>query len=148
MQDIDKQSDHGQEPDTSNVLRGDLSLGDLPDNVARTKVGLGLEEHSHRLRLQTSVTNSALSFVALLFLVAVFFGGALLYLLVEKPGWNIHWHASILVAAFVVPPTVVLVAILRAVYSPKEGEKEQAMMPIFSLIKDAVVSVAELFKKG
>lgn len=89
-----------------------------------------------------------MAFVALLFLVAVFYGGVILYLLVGDPSGAVHWHASILVAAFVVPPTVMLVALLRSVYAASEDEKNQSLLPVVTMLKDTALAIAGMFKKG
>lgn len=125
----------------------DLSGGTI-STLDRAQANLGLKEHSHRIGLQRSVTNSALTFVALLFMVAVVYGAVILYLLVDDPTRSIHWHASILVAAFVVPPTVVLVAVLRSVYGATEDEKNQSLLPVIAMFKDTAVAIAGMFKKG
>lgn len=130
------------------LVNGDLSQGTLPPTITKAKANLGLEEHSHRLSLQRSVANSAMAFVAVLFIVAVIFGGVILYLLVGEPTRAIHWHASILVAAFVVPPTVMLVAVLRSVYAASEDEKNQSLLPIVTMLKDTAIAIAGIFKKG
>lgn len=132
----------------ANGGNGDLSQGTLPPTITRAKANLGLEEHSHRLSLQRSVAYSAMAFVALLFLVAVFYGGVILYLLVGDPSGAVHWHASILVAAFVVPPTVMLVALLRSVYAASEDEKNQSLLPVVTMLKDTALAIAGMFKKG
>lgn len=139
--------ERGSHQESREAIGQDLSAGTLP-TIDRDKARMGLEEHSHRLRLQTSVTNSAMAFVALLFIVAIVFGFGILYLLVGEPTRSIHWHASILIAAFVVPPTVMLVAILRSVYSASEDEKTQSLLPIVSMMKDTAVAIAGIFKKG
>ena len=120
----------------------------LPSTLVRAKAEIGLEEHAHRIGLQRTVANSALTFVALLFIVAVVFGGIILYMLMDNPSREIHWHASILVAAYVVPPTVVLVAVLRSVYAATEDEKNQSLLPIMSMLKDTAIAIAGMFKKG
>jgi hypothetical protein len=125
-----------------------LSQGALPPTLIKAKAELGLDEHNHRIRLQRTVANSALAFVAMLFMVAVVYGGVILFLLVGDPTAAMHWHASILVAAFVVPPTVVLVAVLRSVYSASEDEKNQSMLPIMTMVKDTAIAIAGMFKRG
>lgn len=136
-------------PDTqTSQVTSDLSGAALPPTLVKNRAALGLEEHSHRIGLQRTVANSALTFVALLFIVAVVYGGVILYLLMGDPSRSVHWHASILVAAFVVPPTVVLVAVLRAVYAATEDEKNQSFIPLATLFKDTVMAIAGMFKKG
>ena len=125
----------------------DMSAGTLT-HEGRRLANLGLEEHSHRLNLQRTVASSALAFAALFFMAAIVFGGVLAYKLAGDDGAKIHWHASILVAAFVVPPTVILIALLRAVYdagAPKDTDGDAA--PALAFIKEVLSSVAVIFKK-
>lgn len=77
---------------------------------------------------------------------AALFTGILIYLIAGDRGHEIHWHASILAAAFVVPPTIIMVALLRAVYSSKL-EKESDPAPALAFIKEVLSSIAEIFKK-
>lgn len=122
----------------------DLSQGALSAMEVAT-ANLGLEEHAHRINLQRTLANSALAFVALLFMCAAGFTGVLIYLIAGDSGGEIHWHASILAAAFVVPPTIIMVALLRAVYSKSEKESDPA--PALAFIKEVLSSIAEIFKK-
>ena len=100
----------------------DLSMDDL-DHAETAKTNLGLEEQLHRRGLQQSAFSAGLAFAALLFMVAVFFGGCLLFQLNKQPG--MHWHASVLVAAFIVPPIVIYLSILKAVYKKDMGESSE-----------------------
>ena len=83
---------------------------------------MGLEEHSHRLNLQRSLFSSVLAFAAMLYLVAVVMG----FLLIGKlnDNANLHWHASLLIAAFIIPPTVLTVGLMRGIFKDKDEKKD------------------------
>lgn len=83
---------------------------------------MGLDEHNHRLNLQQSLFSSVLSFAAMLYMVAVAMG----FLLIGKlnDNANLHWHASLLIAAFVIPPTVLTVGLMRGIFKDKDGKKD------------------------
>lgn len=121
-------------------LAGDATI----DN---TRVNLTLDEHKYRLSQRQSLFSSAICFVALLFLVAVVYGGFLLVAVLTHPTSNLHWHASILIAAFIAPPTITLIALMRLVYAPEQKEAETpALTPALSMVKEAAGAVAAVFK--
>lgn len=99
----------------------DLLSGTVPEAKKQT-TGMGLEEHHHRLSLQRSLFNTALGFAALLYLSAIGMGVILIGMLHDKP--SLHWHASILVAAFVIPPTLITVGLMRGIFKDKEEKKD------------------------
>ncbi len=51
---------------------------------------------------------------------------------------DLHWHASILVLAFVVPPTVILIGLMRGVYrsNASSTDKDEIGIPAVDLTKD------------
>lgn len=97
---------------------------------------MGLKAHRHQIQQQQTIANTALSFAAILFMTAIVMGGYLVHKLSDGDGEKIHWHAAILVAAFVVPPTIVVVALLRAAYGSKE--KEETSGPALAFAKELV----------
>lgn len=99
----------------------DLLSGTVPRAEEKTS-SMGLEEHSHRLNLQRSLFSSVLSFAAMLYMVAVAMG----FLLIGKlnDNANLHWHASLLIAAFVIPPTVLTVGLMRGIFKDKNEKKD------------------------
>lgn len=101
----------------------DLLDGAVP-NLQKQEDSTGIEEHKHRLNLQRSLFNTALMFVFLLYLAAILGGGYLLFLLGSNP--NIHWHAAILVAAFVAPPTIIVLALVRGLFTEKKDKNKEA----------------------
>ena len=100
----------------------DLSSGNLstPD---REFANLGIAESAHRIGTQKTVLNAALALSTVMFMTAILMALCMLYLIAENP--QIHWHSSILVAALTIPPTVVMVAVLRAVFRDAQKDKEK-----------------------
>lgn len=127
---------------------GDFSqLSDGPELLHKSGGSLALEAHAHKISQQQTVINAALCAIMLLFMVAVSFGAVLLYLLVKHPSWNIHWHASILVATFILPPTVALVALMRSVYVARANSEDRDYTPILSFGKEAAEAIFSALKK-
>lgn len=123
------------------VSAEDLSAGTLSDADSKD-ADLGLKEQQHRFSTERTLFNSVLCFAAILYMAAMVFGGILLYSLQTHP--EIHWHASLLIGGFIVPPTVICVALIRGVYS-----KEKAVAASSSDAKEEPfpMPAAELFKE-
>lgn len=123
----------------------DLLAGKVPkrDSDAAT---LGIREHHQFLNLRQSLFSSVLALVTLLYMTAIVAAGLLLNKLVDNQ--DLHWHASILVAAFVVPPTVLLIALMRGILKGKEPEKDESFsFPMADLMKEVVKRGVETFSK-
>jgi hypothetical protein len=133
------------QPLASAPVPGDLSTNNLPASQ-KAVIDLGLEEQSHRLNLQRTVASSALAFSVVLFIVAAALAIVLLSALAGGERKDLDWHASILVAAFVVPPTVMVVALVRSVYAPKKDDLDSG--PALEFIKEVVTIIASAFKRG
>ena len=101
----------------------DLLAGAVPD-LQKQQDNTGIEEHEHRLNLQRSLFNSALLFAFLLYMAGIGMGVYLLILLGSNP--NIHWHAAILVAAFIAPPTIIILALVRGLFQEKKDKNNEA----------------------
>ncbi|CAN7206457.1 hypothetical protein [Rhizobacter sp. LjRoot28] len=125
----------------------DLSAG-TPPVLEQAKVNLGLEELYHRRSQQLTLLRTALSLVALLFLAAVIFGGVLIHAVLSDPRKDLHWHASILVAAFVVPPTVILIALLRGAYARGSKDPDETLLPMMTLVRETAGTIADIVKKA
>lgn len=114
-------------------------------------VNLGIAESAHRIGTQKSVLNAALALSTVLFMAAIFMALCMLYLIANNP--QIHWHSSILVAALTIPPTVVMVAVLRAVFrvAQKDQEKpekeESTSWPTQEVAKELISAVREAATK-
>lgn len=111
----------------------DLSAGELTAEE-RTLSNLGLEEQGHRIGLQKSVFRFALVAAGILLLVAVMLALFSMYLYATLDRFN--WHVVLLVGAFLVPMTVILVAALRAAFPKREPEKAEADLPSWDVVKD------------
>lgn len=132
------------EPSNDSPPDADLSEGKLGQRDLWL-ANLGLEEHAHRIGQQKTVANAAISLAVVLYIAAMTFGGVLLYILATSPNpGSMHWHASLIVAAFVVPPTVLIVAVLRGAYKTEPGAKDTA--PILDLFKEAAKILRDVFK--
>lgn len=103
----------------------------------------GIQELSQFLDLRQSLFSSALSLSAVLYMTAIVIAAAMLYMLDENS--DIHWHASLLVAAFVIPPTVIILALMRGVFKSSTPDQDSTGLPAADLLKDAY---KEIFKKG
>lgn len=117
----------------------DLLEGSVPKKGVDDLV---LDEHRQFYGLRQTVVSWALAFVAALYMAAIAIAVILVYTIAmgEKP--DLHWHASLLVAAFVIPPTVVLVALMKGVFRNKEATKpDETGMPLADLGK-------EVWKRG
>lgn len=119
----------------------DLLEGSVPENE-KGSTDLALKEHQQFYGLRQSVFSSALAFVAVLYMAAIVIAIILVCNMIDKDKSNLHWHASILVAAFVIPPTVILVALMKGVFKGKDAEKDDSSgMPLADLSK-------EIWKRG
>ena len=101
----------------------DLLSGTVPRAEEQTS-NMGLEEHSHRLSLQRWLFSIVLVFALMLYLVAIIIGLMLINMLRDHS--ELHWHASILIAAFIIPPTVITVGLMRGIFKDKDEKKDPA----------------------
>ncbi|ARV18672.1 hypothetical protein AEP_01728 [Curvibacter sp. AEP1-3] len=135
------------EADNSNL--GDLSDGDLRADVSKS-VDLGLEEQKHRFSTEQTLFSSAIGFAVLLYMTAIVMGAVLVFSLQKDP--KIHWHVSLLIASFIVPPTVIMVSLIRAVYKKPEkasskDETQESALPTLDLVKDFAKEVSKEMAK-
>lgn len=126
---------------------GDLSQGDVP-NAESTTIDLGLNEQKHRFSTEKTLFSSAIGIAVLLYMTAIFFGFCLMVALQTHP--DIHWHVSILIAAFIVPPTVIFVSLIRAVYrkpdvvtAEEDGKSVDTGLPALDMMKDFAKEVGK-----
>lgn len=120
------------------MAEDDLLSGSVPD-LTKKDTDLGIKEHAHRMDMQQSLFSSALAFAALLYMVAVAMGFIMLWMLNEKP--SLHWHASILVGAFIIPPTIIVVGLMRALFKEqksKDKEDDSTGVPIADICKEVM----------
>lgn len=102
-----------------------------------------LQEASQLLSLRQSLFSSAIALCTVLYMAAIIIAIFLVYMLSHKS--DVHWHASLLVAAFVIPPTVIILALMRGVFKSTVQEAESTGFPTADFCKDAF---KEIFKKG
>ncbi|MPT00242.1 MAG: hypothetical protein E2581_17315 [Pseudomonas sp.] len=120
----------------------DLLEGKVPPAKAKS-LDKGIKELEQFLNLRQSVFSSAIALATLLYLTAIALSGILVFML---PGnKDIHWHASLLVAAFVIPPTVLLLSLMKGVFKSTPEEKDETGIPTVDVSKDFI---KEVFKKG
>lgn len=120
-----------------------LKKGLSPSEQAKTDIQL--EEWQHRKTMQLSVFSSGLTFAALLYIVAAIIGIIVAYGFAI--GKNVDWHLTLLAAAFAIPATVIVIAIIRSVYAsqkPEDGDN----LPALNLIKEIIVAVKEVLSSG
>lgn len=121
----------------------DLSGGTVAPSEQQ-KLTIGLREFNHRIHQQLNASNAAIWLAFLLFGFAIFIGACFVYALVAKE-MDLSWHATILVAAFVVPPTILISSLLRAVFRPKDKE-EDSTVPALAFIKELTSAIATTWK--
>ncbi|MDC7691720.1 hypothetical protein [Vogesella indigofera] len=104
-----------------------------------------LEEWNHRKNMQISAFSNGFSFAALLYIVATAIGGSIAYGFVK--GTPVNWHLTLLAAAFIIPPTVIVIVLIRSVYSD-QTENSSDHLPALNLIKEIAVALKEVFSSG
>lgn len=115
----------------------DLSAGEVSPG-RRALDSIALQELNHRLALQQSAFSIAVALAFILFIAAIVFAGAVLYTFGDR---DAHWHSSLLAGAFVIPPTVIVLALLRAVYSSKSDAKsDDSVVPVVNFLKEVVAA--------
>jgi membrane protein implicated in regulation of membrane protease activity len=62
-------------------------------------------------------------------------------------GKTVDWHLTLLAAAFAIPATVIVIAIIRSVYASQKQE-DTDNLPALNLIKEIVVAVKEVLSSG
>lgn len=99
----------------------DLAGGDLsPDQ--RQSVNLATEAWHFQRSQQGSVFSIVAAIAVLLYMVAGIFGAAVLYK--SANGTALDWHTWLISVSFLLPPTILCVALVRAVYPKDRGNKE------------------------
>ena len=121
----------------------DLSAGTVAPSEQQ-KLTIGLSEFNHRVNQQLNVSSAAIRLAVLLFGCAIAIGACFVYALVAKE-MDLSWHATILVAAFVVPPTILISSLLRAVFQPKEKD-EDSTVPALAFLKELASAIAAAWK--
>ena len=125
----------------------DLSSDNLQKRDVKI-IPLGLDEQAHRFSTEKTLFSSAISVAVLLYMTAIVMGVGLVVALQRHP--DIHWHVSLLVASFIVPPTVIFVSLIRAVYKKPEkaaaendDKPEDSSLPALGMMKDFAKEVGK-----
>lgn len=123
----------------------DLSADSL-SQIDREVANLGLIESSHRRSAQDTAVSAAITVSVLMFMTAVFLAGCLVYLIAQNP--QIHWHSSILIAALTIPPTVMMVTVIRAVFQNSQQEKDEKPEPTPWPVQEAGKELIKAMKEA
>jgi len=82
----------------------------------------------------------------LLLVAAIVMAGCMLWLIAHDS--SIHWHSSILVAALTIPPTVIMVAVLRSVFQTTQKDKEEKNEPTSWPAQEVVKELIKALKES
>lgn len=129
------------------AIGADLSAGYVPPKVL-SEDSLGLTEQRHRHGLQQSIFSCAITVAVVLYISAIVFAGFVL--LKSAPGQlGADWHSSLLAGAFIVPPTVMMIVLIRAVYASANSKEASADdLPSISLVKEILAIVKDAAGTG
>lgn len=151
----DKPISEGGDPLVDRLVASEnAQLGqDLSEDVAQSeyfrasipKDDIQLEESRHRQSMQISAFSSGFTFAALLYIVATVIGGSIAYGFVK--GSPVDWHLTLLAAAFIIPPTVIVIVLIRSVYA-SQPDNSSDNLPALNLIKEIAVAIKEVFASG
>lgn len=124
-------------------VRDDLSLGAQPARDIQAD-NMQLEEYRHRQTLQRHLFRLSAFLALVLFTAASFFGWMVLH---YPCGQYENWHIYLLPGSFLVPPSIIMLALIRSIYV-REGEKPATTeaLPALSLIKEIAQALAEAMK--
>lgn len=100
----------------------DLSADELSPEQRKASL-FAIESMQFQQGQQASAFSIAAAIAVLLYMTAGIFGGAVLYQSTDK---QMDWHTWLIAVSFLLPPTIITVALIRAVY-PKQQEKESAV---------------------
>lgn len=137
-------------------LLNDPSFDDLSsDSVAKELStqekselsSIGLEEFTHRRDQQLTIASSAVSFAALLFMAAATFGAAAIYCFAAT-GHPTDWHVYFLPISFLIPPTIIILALIRSMYreEPSKTAVATESFPALTLVKEIASACVEVVK--
>jgi len=122
----------------------DLAGGNLPPKQ-REDVSLATEAWNFQRSQQGSVFSIVSAMAVLLYMTAATFGVAAFYQTAR--GTSIDWHTWLIPVSFLLPPTILSVALIRAVYPKpsvkKESDSSLETIPAARLIKEC----AQLLKE-
>lgn len=122
----------------------DLSGAETLPPEQSASANILLQQWNHSKSQQLTVVASVLVFAALLFISAIIAGLAISSNLFF--GRVIYWHFVFLVVALVVPPTVIVVATLKAVH-PESRHNEAGEIPGIAFIKELCSHLKDTLSK-
>jgi hypothetical protein len=115
----------------------------------REKTSIATEESQHRRGQELTISSSAIALAALLFIAAVSFGLITVFKVSDSAAdRTVDWHVLFVPLAFVIPPTVIIVALIRSIYSRSKHGSDADDLPALSLVKEIAIALKELFSKG
>lgn len=112
----------------------DYSGPDPLPSEERDTVSLEVEGWVHRKSQQLNVFSITATLAILLYLAAAVFAGTALYMALNK--YSVDWHTWLIALAFLLPPTILTVALVRAVY-PKHSDKNEEGLQSLPAVKAA-----------
>lgn len=124
----------------------DLADGKLTPEQ-RGLVNLTTEAWHFKRSQQGSVFSIVIAIAVLLYMIAGIFGGIVLYQAASQPQ---NWHVWLVSVSFLLPPTILCVALVRAVY-PKPTHQQQnkdsddsfSSVPAANFIRELLRTVRE-----
>lgn len=125
------------------VVSGDLSqdTGSKEQSVQDT---IAFQESADRRTRQRHLFISTIVISVLLFIFAAFLAGVIVCKATDANKFD--WHLPLLAAAFVVPPTLILMAIIRAIYPSSAKADDKDNLPALNLVKEIAVAIKEAAK--
>ena len=117
---------------------------DAMEHIRHESAGLALQEFDHRAAQQRSVFSSALGLIAVLYVVAIVFATVGLFHMTGRLAAD--WHAAILGSTYVIPPTLLLMALIRAIYARQESG-DRSDVPAAELAKEALGACRDLLRR-
>lgn len=120
----------------------DLSQDSENNKQQSVQDTIAYQESTDRRSMQWSLFNSAIMLSVLMFI----FAGVLAVAIVSKDPNKLDWHLPLLAAAFVVPPTLILIAIIRAIYPSSAKSDDKDNLPALNLVKEIAVAIKEAAK--
>lgn len=122
----------------------DLSQDSEDNKKQSVQDTIAFQESADRRSMQRSLFNSAISLSVLMFSFAAVLVSVIVYKATDTSKFD--WHLPLLAAAFVVPPTLILIAIIRAIYPSSGKSDDKDNLPALNLIKEIAVAVKEAAK--
>lgn len=117
----------------------DFSAPDPLPKEERATVSLATEAWAHSKSQQLTAFAITATLAVLLYLAATLFAGTALYMALNE--YSVDWHTWLIALAFLLPPTILTVALVRAVYPKPSDKNEEGLQSI-----PAVKAMTELFK--